>query len=703
MCAEYCYINHVRESIRLNENVYKAGRTKQEVGKRLQSYPKGTIQKICKQVSDCVACEKEILFAFDKKFKQRCDLGREYYEGDYNDMEKEFLNIAARFDALKSDTTNKKHVEYDNTNLQSDDAVVFYPRDVINDLIDVSDDILKIHGTDTDMSHYCDKNCAYLRRMIKKLEITNKSAYYEIMTRICNIKRRFMTIIAVQDIYSYISRISDKTADIMKEVSALKKTQFISSVFRNSCKIQTYGCMCKIGYICEDCTFYYDECTKIIEYIDEAYKVFLKADHPEGTFINFLKKNKNNGQYVVLNKTIIDNLYKKICQKVNIIIFPENNGYSGFLKSDRYGSRFIYENIDIDHDETISGFLEELIESRDIANIIWSNHFNLIKLFDCNIDKHAKQCDETCHPFASCNFLAHYDIFKKLDDSNLITHIHEALIKYISKIDNKKNIYVSHEKCISMKKLKKEISCMTKYLKSIDYSVHPLFFVKEYNFIANGCCVDFKNKKILDCNHGYYCSIHLIQPRHDMNDRFKPISNWKEYEKIIQGILDHKSYITFYALCHSIFVESKNITVYLCDAYLSGLVNWLAVKTQYSCIYITNDTDFKQNELRLKHGKALVIIRENVVNYKLLIQLKKYNEINIIVTTFSNILKIPTDAQIVKRGKYSYLQNYDKTGKSFVDLNSNQYDFGIEDFFEGNMPMFMNWIMQTDFFMQKSE
>ena len=95
--AEYCYINHERESIRMKEEIYKIGKTKQEGNKRLNQYPKNTIQKIKMQVSNCTECEKEIKRVFNKMFINRKDFGTEYYEGNYDEMQREFIKIAQSF------------------------------------------------------------------------------------------------------------------------------------------------------------------------------------------------------------------------------------------------------------------------------------------------------------------------------------------------------------------------------------------------------------------------------------------------------------------------------------------------------------------------------------------------------------------------------------------------------------------------------
>ena len=84
--TNYIYLLQLREFVKTKENVYKVGRTTQENHKRFAQYPKGSVllfQMIC---NDCVRIEKDVLEKFRQNFKQRKDLGNEYFEGDYRNM-----------------------------------------------------------------------------------------------------------------------------------------------------------------------------------------------------------------------------------------------------------------------------------------------------------------------------------------------------------------------------------------------------------------------------------------------------------------------------------------------------------------------------------------------------------------------------------------------------------------------------------------
>ncbi len=83
---QYIYLLQEREFIKTKENIYKIGKTTQPNHERLKQYPKGSsllLQSVC---SDCNIIEKELINEFKHKFKQRLDIGIEYFEGNYIDM-----------------------------------------------------------------------------------------------------------------------------------------------------------------------------------------------------------------------------------------------------------------------------------------------------------------------------------------------------------------------------------------------------------------------------------------------------------------------------------------------------------------------------------------------------------------------------------------------------------------------------------------
>lgn len=84
--TQYIYLLQEREFIKTKEDVYKVGMTKKENYERFNQYPKGSVllfQMIC---NNCKHMEKMVLTKFKETFKQRKDIGNEYFEGEYKKM-----------------------------------------------------------------------------------------------------------------------------------------------------------------------------------------------------------------------------------------------------------------------------------------------------------------------------------------------------------------------------------------------------------------------------------------------------------------------------------------------------------------------------------------------------------------------------------------------------------------------------------------
>jgi hypothetical protein len=99
---EYIYLLQEREAIRLNEPVYKVGKTKQENLKRISSYPNGTELLIQIKCDNCDAIEKDLIKLFKEKYEQKTDMGTEYFEGDSNEMIKDIYKAVFKDDSVES-------------------------------------------------------------------------------------------------------------------------------------------------------------------------------------------------------------------------------------------------------------------------------------------------------------------------------------------------------------------------------------------------------------------------------------------------------------------------------------------------------------------------------------------------------------------------------------------------------------------------
>ena len=91
----FVYMIQEREFMKTGEPIYKIGKTTQEPSRRMEGYPKGSrvIIYIETSLSGCHYMERQLIAEFDRLYKLRDDIGREYYEGDLDRMKATFLRI----------------------------------------------------------------------------------------------------------------------------------------------------------------------------------------------------------------------------------------------------------------------------------------------------------------------------------------------------------------------------------------------------------------------------------------------------------------------------------------------------------------------------------------------------------------------------------------------------------------------------------
>ena len=93
--VEYVYLFWDSKTSHQGPTIFKVGRTTQENNKRRRQYPEGTFILIQVACDDCTECERAILVRFREEFTWRKDIGREYFEGDYERM-KELVYVYAK-------------------------------------------------------------------------------------------------------------------------------------------------------------------------------------------------------------------------------------------------------------------------------------------------------------------------------------------------------------------------------------------------------------------------------------------------------------------------------------------------------------------------------------------------------------------------------------------------------------------------------
>ena len=121
MSFGYIYLVWEREFVNKKEDVYKIGMT-QNIMKRMSQYPKGSKMLFSIFTDNIQSTENDLKRRFCDDFKARSDIGREYFQGNINEM------IKTITDYVISRSTNLMFV-YDEQDVKTqpkkkDDSIV---------------------------------------------------------------------------------------------------------------------------------------------------------------------------------------------------------------------------------------------------------------------------------------------------------------------------------------------------------------------------------------------------------------------------------------------------------------------------------------------------------------------------------------------------------------------------------------------------
>lgn len=100
MVRGYVYIVRECDFVRLNEDIYKIGRTsKINPEDRFQKYRKGTEIICCFYVNDSIECKNKIIKCFSNhaNITKKAEYGKEYFQGNKNELLSEILEIVKNY------------------------------------------------------------------------------------------------------------------------------------------------------------------------------------------------------------------------------------------------------------------------------------------------------------------------------------------------------------------------------------------------------------------------------------------------------------------------------------------------------------------------------------------------------------------------------------------------------------------------------
>lgn len=130
MSNNHIYLLREREFLTTNQYILKIGKTTRGATKRVSEYPKGSQVIMIIEVENCHDAENKLKEIFIKEFKQRKDIGAEYFEGDIDKMRKIFFNIA---DECKINNKQKILDKDKSLEINTDDLYdIFYKEHIRN-------------------------------------------------------------------------------------------------------------------------------------------------------------------------------------------------------------------------------------------------------------------------------------------------------------------------------------------------------------------------------------------------------------------------------------------------------------------------------------------------------------------------------------------------------------------------------------------
>ena len=109
---EYIYLIKEREFIKTEDEIYKIGRSSQYNAKRINQYPNGSIILLIIFCGNSGEIEKFLITEFKKLFKQRRDIGLEYFEGCFLKMRDVITENVKKLDNITIDKF-KKETQYE--------------------------------------------------------------------------------------------------------------------------------------------------------------------------------------------------------------------------------------------------------------------------------------------------------------------------------------------------------------------------------------------------------------------------------------------------------------------------------------------------------------------------------------------------------------------------------------------------------------
>ena len=224
--SSYIYLLHEREFINANKPIYKIGKTTQINCRRFYQYPKGSKLILLLECKNCDSMEKILINEFKLKFTC-CDkeIGREYFEGNVEEMKTVIWNIYFKISSLE-----KQVIE-----MRENKTPIIYKTN-ITPLDSLNNHITNINITKDIYMNYLNKNFKdeiTINEFVDKLVFTKEDIekiltdHYDSVVFKLIIEKLHRKLYNIRDIKDMISKIgiSDRYYKIQKLSYLLKNDE----------------------------------------------------------------------------------------------------------------------------------------------------------------------------------------------------------------------------------------------------------------------------------------------------------------------------------------------------------------------------------------------------------------------------------------------------------------------------------------------
>lgn len=734
------YIIWEREFIKTGENIYKIGKTTQSGLKRHNQYPKDSILIVQEYVFDCDSVENEIKKTFDKVFKNRRDIGREYYEGDITSMKNGFRNIVDKYSAINivpltttNQSANKIIKKYcDDPSIISSN-IIFYNmqcfadriRNILNEIVG---EYNKNYDTiENDGSYNCDNDFEQIRNMVDEFFENNNTNINKYLIKLHEIHKSIIQInkkidddikllckIVVDFLKYYVNKIEkeyDKNnIDAHKKILELTIKKYFET--SEKCNGIFFGneCICQgfVRYFCSGnnqlMRFMFDkyEMSKILnpKKIDEiiernfecvssmSYHFIPISSYSLFANIIYYTEISEDYSFIFTTKKVLEKYIDKISKELDIQIFIEKNGYSGFVYCECGEARFITD--DEKYDEDLDGWIKKnvYIEESDDDNQMYKMFFEyseILALFDLMGGKHFRNDVVKCNPFwRECISEKYWFVTPQytIDLSEEMTRC------YIQNSTGKINRIVKAKKEFVNNLCADNKNNIASQIKLLEHWEHPVIISDESDEnTVSGFKLGILDMKNIKLNNIFYYGC-VINPCNFM------VNDDTDYGEMMKQSFG-SSYNEMMKMLNSIFIEQQNLV-----SIIYGCCNWI---NSLDCILRKIDYDaniYEGYEIELGFDKEFERLLKN-----------KDKKVIIIRYEFAYIKKLPMLNKIIDSAKKCNANIIILTSKhndeTFKKILQNRFDkitkinyYRVEHKFlwDKRVLEFFNWFTGTKLF-----